>query len=459
MKAPIALAAILSCVSAGGAMAQQVAEKQGTGQPNGATPRRLTLQEAVDLALQHNHVVRISKLSVEQKQYAKEIARSAYFPVLHNDSTFVHLTDTQFIEIPTGSLGNIGTVPIPQQPLILNQGGVNLTTSGTALVQPLTQLLKVKAGNDVAQADLNATRGKSRGVENQIALTVHELYYRILITEVRHSAVQAKIQASDDLQSERVQQVKFGSALDAELIESKAQSLQSKQELLSTELQLSDLHMQFNELIGLPLTTAVVLDANVGEAPDNCAKEDCIKLALQSNPEVAEARAELQKAESGVRLSKLEYIPDVAAFARYDYADNVPFLARNFGSFGVHLTYDLFDGGKKRAVIHERETQLAQARENLTRINDEVELRVQTVYNKLERTREMVAVSQELLALRNESRRVSAEQLTQGSALRSQAQAAVAQELEAKALLLQSQLDYVQAHDELLEATGQTPER
>jgi hypothetical protein len=37
-------------------------------------------------------------------------------------------------------------------------------------------------------------------------------------------------------------------------------------------------------------------------------------------------------------------------------------------------------------------------------------------------------------------------------------QAAVAQELEAQTTLLQSQLDYAQAHDELTEATGQSPQ-
>jgi hypothetical protein len=83
---------------------------------------------------------------------------------------------------------------------------------------------------------------------------------------------------------------------------------------------------------------------------------------------------------------------------------------------------------------------------------------VQTALNKLERTRQMVKVSDELLALRTESRRVSAQQLQEGSALRSQAEAAAARELEAKTLLLQSQLDYIQARDEMMEAMGQTPE-
>ena len=52
----------------------------------------------------------------------------------------------------------------------------------------------------------------------------------------RHQAIEAKIRAVDDLQGERVQQVKYGSTLEVDLIESKAQLLQAKQELLTTDL-------------------------------------------------------------------------------------------------------------------------------------------------------------------------------------------------------------------------------
>jgi len=99
---------------------------------------------------------------------------------------------------------------------------------------------------------------------------------------------------------------------------------------------------------------------------------------------------------------------------------------------------------------------LAQAKENLARISDEVEVKVQTAYNKLERTQQMVAVSQELLTTRREAKRVSAQQLERGAYLRSQADAAVAQEFAAQTLLLQSQLEYAQAQDELTDAIGQT---
>lgn len=123
--------------------------------------------------------------------------------------------------------------------------------------------------------------------------------------------------------------------------------------------------------------------------------------------------------------------------------------------FGIRFSYDIFDGGKKRAILRERDAQLAQAGENLARVGDEIEVRVQTAYNKLERTQQMINVSQELLAARKEERRVSVQGLEQGTYLRSQSEVAMAQESEAQTGLLQSQLEYAQAQDELKEAIGQ----
>ena len=430
------------------------------GEPgNTASARHITLHEAVQLALQHNHNIHIAEYKVEEKQHAKEVAKSAYFPTIHNDSNFVHLTDTQLIEIHAGSLGTVAGSPVPPVTSIINQGGRNLTTSGTQLTQPLTTLLKIRPANDMAQAELKASRQKAQQTENDVALKVHQLYYKVLIAQVHRAATEARIKASQDLQSERVQQVKYGSALEENLIESRAQLLQAKQELLTTDLQLSDLKLQLNDAMGLPLTTALDLDPNTAEVQPACARETCVAEALASHPEIIEARNEVEKANAAVRLAKTDlYVPDMDAFARYSYQDNVPFLARNFGTFGVHFGYDLFDSGRKRALLREREAQLSQAKENLARLTDEVEVAVQTAYNKLEKTQQMRKVSEELLALRTESNRVLHEELVQGEALSSQADMGTAQELDARTLLLQSQLDYTQANDEIIHALGRTPE-
>jgi outer membrane protein TolC len=421
-------------------------------------PRKITLPEAVQLALKHNHVVRIAGLQVQEKQHAKEAARSGYFPSITNESRVLRVTDTQFIQIPAGALGTVAGSPIPAQPATLNQGGKTFVTSGTGLAQPLSQLFtRVKPSNDLARADLDATRANEKETENEIALQVHEIYYQILVTQLHSQATQAKIRAAQDTESERVQQVKYGSSLDEQLIESRAQTLETRQDLLTTELQLSDLTMQLNDVLGLSVTTKLELDPAVPEIQEPCRREECVSTALASNPEIVAARAEVEKASAGIRLAKADYFPDVSAFARYSYQDNVPFLARNFGTFGAQLTYDLFDGGRRKANLGESNARLGQARENLARITDEIRRRVETAANKLARTREMVEVSQQILALRTESSRVSAQQLERGEALPSQADAAIALEFDAKTLLLRSQLEYVQASDEMIQAIGLTP--
>ena len=421
------------------------------------SPRQLSLDEAVQLALKHNHAVRLATYHVDEAQRVKDAARSSYLPSIRNDTVVGHLTDTQFIAIPQGSLGIAAGTPIPERTAILNQGGLTFVTSGTQLTQPLLELWRVRSANDVASSETKAARNKAQNTENRVALQVHQLYYKALILQTRRAAAQAKIRANEDLQNERIEQVKYGAALEQESIEARAQALDSRQDLLTTELQLSDVMMQLNDAIGLPLSTQLVLDPAVEKVRETCERDECLRMALETHPEIREAQAEVEKASAAVRLAKRQYIPNLEAFARYSYQDNVPFLARNFGTFGVHFGYDLFEGGRRNAEIGERKAQLAQAEENLARVKDEIDLRVQTVSNKLERTRQMLQVSEELLALRTEVHRVSVQQLREGSALPSQVDSAAAQKLSAKTLLLQSQLDYLEAQDEMQEAVGLAP--
>jgi outer membrane protein TolC len=446
---------------AGTAFYACIAVAQETSNAAPPPPRQITLQEAVQLALKHNHDIRIAGYTVEEKEHAKQVARSAYFPTIRNDSLFTHVTTTEFFELKAGELGTAGGTPIPAANSIINQGGINIATSGTQLTQPLTNLLKIRRENDMAEAELRASREKAQLTGNDVALAVHQVYYQILIAQAHRSATEARIKASEALQSERVEQVKFGSSLEEKLIDSRAQQLQAKQELLTTDFQLTDLKLKLNDLIGLSLNTALALDPGVPEFQETCQPKDCVTAAIQSHPEILAARAEVQKAEAAIGLAKTDiWVPDVEAFARYSYQDNVPFLflAHNFGTFGVHFGYDLFDGGRKHGVLHERQAQLAQAKENLAKLTDAVELSVETAYNKLERTQQMLKVSEEVLALRTESSRVLQQELIRGAALNSQTQTATAQEYDAKALLLQSQMDYLQAHDELLDAMGSAPE-
>src|SRR4029078_3799348 len=99
-----------------------------------------------------------------------------------------------------------------------------------------------------------------------------------------------------------------------------------KQELLTIELQRSDLQMQLNDVIGLPLTTPLQLDPSVSPPSERCERDACLQAALNAHPEIAEARAQVEKAASAVRLARYEFLPDVEGFARHRFQKHRLFL-------------------------------------------------------------------------------------------------------------------------------------
>jgi outer membrane protein TolC len=158
-----------------------------------------------------------------------------------------------------------------------------------------------------------------------------------------------------------------------------------------------------------------------------------------------------------VAAAKTAYIPDVTAFARHSYQDGVPFLVRNFGTVGINLNYTVFDFGKRRATVRERQTQLEEAEQNLEHLKEEVAVAVERSFNKLERTRSMVNVAAQAAKLREESERLANNQQQQGVVLISDVRHATAANYKAKADLLQANLGYLLAWAELQRTVGRTP--
>jgi outer membrane protein TolC len=414
--------------------------------------RRLTLEEAIDLALRANHGLKAATYQVAAEEQKRRIARSSYFPSITNESTLLHITDLQRVEVPAGAFGP----GIPSSNDFLTQGTRTFETSGTMIAQPITQLIKIHQANKIAAADVNLSQASLKKASTDVVFRVHELFYRVLTSQLQKQAAELQITSGSENLNESSEQVKHGSLLEVARVESRANLLEAQQVLLTTDLQIADLTIQLNDLLGLPLTTKLVLDPNVDLALDLPPREESLKTAVNDNPEIKEAVQALAKAQAAHAAAKAEYIPDVTAFARHSYQNGVPFVDRNFGTFGIHLSYDVFDAGKRRALIRERRDEISAAKENLQRVKDEVEVRINMIYNRLEVARAMVEVRKEYLAARQENARLSEDQFKQGIMLVSQRDASRAQTIKARAGLLDASLNYLLARDDLDRALGHT---
>jgi outer membrane protein TolC len=339
----------------------------------------------------------------------------------------------------------------------LPQGQKTLISSGTMIAQPLTQLIRIHEANRIAAAEVAVSRDDVKKAENQIALQVHSLYFGILIARLQKQAAEQQSTYAAEHLRENEDDVRNGNALQVAAIQGRAGLLQSQQTVLTADLQLSDLTTELNDALGLPLDTQLELDPAVPSSFDQRPREEYVQTAWSENPEILAAEQVVQKARAGITAAKSAYLPDITAYARDSYQDGVPFLVRNFGTFGVTLDWTVFDFGKRRSTVRERETQLAEAEENLTRLKEEVAVGIERSYNKVEQTKHLVQVANQVVKLRQESERLAQNQLTQGSTLVSELRQATAETYKAQADYLQASLGYLLAWAELEQAVGRTP--
>ncbi|HEY6849817.1 MAG TPA: TolC family protein [Terracidiphilus sp.] len=429
-------------------------------QQSSTNPMRLTLEQAINLALKQNRSIHLRSLSVEQTQSKKDEARSNYLPQLKTSGSILHLTELEGVAIPAGSFGSYpSTGPVPTQSLVIGQGSDTAYTGGVGLEQPLTQLFRIHHANVAAQQDVLVAKTQLDQTQDAIALQVRQLYYNILITQQKLKASQDQLAADQIKDEESQSDVARGNALEISALQSKAAILQAQQDSLTLRLQGNDLRRQLADVLGLPVETAINLDPGAAAvAIDIPSRLDAVRIALDQNQDLKVARQTLVKARAGLAAAKDAYIPDVTALSRYSYQSGVPFLVHNFGTFGFALSYDLFDGGRREAKIREARSEVQYAQVAVAKLQSEIEVQVQSSYDKVDELRQMVDVAGQILNVRTEAARLADRQFEQTAALNSVRSQSRADLANATASLLEANCGLSLAQADLKRTIGQMPQ-
>jgi multidrug efflux pump subunit AcrB/outer membrane protein TolC len=420
-----------------------------------AEKRRITLEEAVQLAIGQNSLVKMAHLKTKEMDARVGEARANYFPVLSNQSDAAHLRSIEHMEIPMGALGVYPIPgPVPGANASLPLGHHDFLLSTTTAAQPITQMFKIHAGVAVAHADAGIARDDARRAENEVALKMKQFYYGLLSAEQRQQAVELKIKAGEERLSEARNGVEAGAVLELKVLEGKAQIADAHHKLGSLEDAISDMKVEFNDLVGLPLDTDVELvtpQINGGDATMG----DLESEALQHNPEVAAAQQTLKKAQAGLSAAHAEFIPEIGAFAQYIHQDGVPLLTENNSALGLRMNWTLFEFGKRSGQVHERRAQVAEAEENLRHTENRVRVEIEKSVRKVRRTETGLEAARESVEAREEMRRITANQVEAKTANDSALKEADAELAEAQAELFQAEAERSTARAELERTLGQ----
>jgi outer membrane protein TolC len=366
--------------------------------------RQITLTEAQTRAVA-GKVADLARLSVDAAKYHRQATQADYFPKI--DATFWNLHFNKFMGETIQLARGATSLPLLQK---------DQTAVIVNLTQPVTPLFKVHQAVEIARADETIARAKGSQLATQTASNVERSYFALLVAQRQLAVAEIK----------------------TKMAASQATLLNVSKDLLTARSEVTELTKSLNALLGFAPDT--VLDLAAPEpVTETISETQATQQAIANSPEIVEAEQTVVKARAATRLSKLEYIPDVAVIGGYTFQTVIPVLPNDFSYLGVMASYTLFDFGKREKTVSERRTELDIARLNVDMVKAKVASAAQKSVFELQRKKQ----------IRDLTRRLASVYQTMAVNFQDSKMESQLERAQAEADMFQAELDYRIAFAEL----------
>ncbi len=336
-----------------------------TAQENSGTPPapRLTLRQALDLALNKNRQIVISQLQVEQAGERVAQARTGLLPQFTLQAFGGQLLDTVRERFPKGIFGSAGGSPVPAQDSDLSTGSRLAAAYNLTLGQPLTQIPRIRTGIRLLELSREIAQEQERQQRQTIASNVRQVYFGLLQNQEAVKAGSANLQALHELERTVTDQVVQQSALRADLLDVQARTA-AQETTLSTLLDtLAEYKERMNILLGRNIRTPFQVMPESEPAPldnDSVARQE---QALRDRPDLRRSALQVRQAELDRHNIQLSALPEVSLVMNYfSLGKEVDGLPSHLWTVGFQLSWEPLDWGRHRHALAEKTSVIAQAR-------------------------------------------------------------------------------------------------
>jgi|SRR5579884_19296 len=157
---------------------------------------RLTLPEAKERALSASKLLNLASMNAEAKAYAIKVARSDYFPKVIGSVLYLHFNDDlgHMLTTQGRTISGPRSVPLLTFPPTAIQVAIfqqDSTFTTLNVLQPITDLLKVRQGVKIAQADEQIAKADLERGTRALVSGVEQLYWGLLAARrIQRGAVQ-----------------------------------------------------------------------------------------------------------------------------------------------------------------------------------------------------------------------------------------------------------------------------
>ena len=401
---------------------------------------QLTLEQAVQTALQNHRSMRVSQANIDMAEAQYQQAMAAFRPKVNLEAGFQRadqdrtFTFAGMIQTPPMDVGSAlaplaaampalamlppGTLTLPSQTIPMNievkMFDRDVTKAAVNLIYPLYTGGKKQAVTAMAQKGVEIARHEKRKTELEVVRDVNKYYHGAQFAQQMSQLANdtlERFQALDDLTDRLYQNTSLKvkktdylrSKTTTALIRSTAQEASYGSTLTLDALV---------NAMGLPSNTPLRLAPEVPAPSFDGKLDNLISDAMAFNPDKQRLELAIEASEHKIADAKSGYLPMVGLEASVyqvwnGYKDGLFNDANRSGwTIGVGLKWDLFDGGLTRANVDAAQAGKVKLEAQRVLLDQGLALQIKDDVLRIQRSRNQVSDSAKAQGFAEENRKL-----------------------------------------------------
>ena len=343
------------------------------GVMSGLAQTKLTLAQALEIALSENPTIKIADQEIEIKRYAKQGTYAKLYPQIDGTATYQRVIEKQTMSMSLG--GQTQTIRV---------GSDNSFNGGISAAMPVVNA-QLWSSLKVSALDVELAVEKARSSRQDMVEQVTKAYYSVLLA--KESLAVYKSVYDNAVKNNKNVKMRYdvGSVSEYDLISSNVSVQNAEPNVFEAENSVMLTLWQLKALLGLDLQMDIDVEGSLMDF--KAAMDEAYTLSqldLTDNTTMKQFELQEQMLDKALQIKKLANVPTLSVNAAYLYT-----ALGNDGKFGqkeawnpyayagVQLNIPIFAGLSRRSAT--RQARLDLSNLQLQRENTERQLRVAMV--------------------------------------------------------------------------------
>ena len=309
---------------------------------------KITLEEAIEIALSESNTIKIADMTIEKTGYAKKGAYSALYPNISATGNYQRTLKKQVMVMDMG-MGD---------PLEIEVGTSNNVSAGVSAAMPLVnaqlwQSLKLSA------LDVELAIEQARSSKISLVSQVKQSFYAVLLAKEAYTVYKEVYDNAQKNFEDVEKKYNVGKASEFEYLRAKVNVNNAEPEVFNAESSVELAIWQLKAIMGIDLNTELDVE---GELKDYTEELTVMTLAasdtvsFENNTNLLQLRLQDEMLSRTIKMTKFQYIPTLSASFAYNYnaMGNTFDMSWNpYSVVALSLNIPIFDGFSKRNNIRQ----------------------------------------------------------------------------------------------------------